>query len=382
MKKNTLLYLSFLICVCFYTPIFSAYFENVHKLNNSEIIFLFSVYTLSTFLFEIPTGFISDKIGESKALIIASLLTTISTFLFFLNGYIYFILSQFIYGIAQTFLSGSFESYIFKYCREEKLNYDKFLSQSYSLQWTAICFSFFICYFISKISLHFPFYLTFIFNILCVIYSLRLPTIKTTKINNISFKNVLFCFKDNFVLIYSCILGSLISALLIVGYQLFQILFSVKFENWTYNGLIYFVATLFAILSSSLYQKISNLIKSQKLFKYSLCITLSVIFILLNIVHNFSAIVLLVCSYRFLWGIISPFFTSVINNNIKNDEYRNTIFSVNSLLTNIISFAILYIFSFFNITVSLQFLILGIVIFIISMILIFKGKNEHLKNRL
>ena len=379
MKKNfcfCLYCMSFLLCLCFYTPIFAAYFEKCHHLDSSQIIILFSVYSFSTFLFEIPTGIIGDVLGEKTSLLMGAFLTIISTFLFLMNSFVYFVIAQIIYGMAQTFFSGSFESYAFKFCRQNNRDYDKTLSKLYSLQWCALCFSFALCFFFVRYSLVIPFYATIIANFLCLVSALLLPALNKVerRTDRMTFASFFSCFTENRQLLFICIIHSWFSMVLIVGYQLFQVLFSEKSFSADYNAVIYFFATLFAILGSFFYGKIN---KNQQVSKVllSICIILlALIFFFLFAVSYFFAILILVCLYRFVWGQISPLLTALMNKNIKSDSYRNTIFSFNSLVTNIFSTLLLYAFSF--IPVYRQFMILGfITLMLLSIVFFIKGEK-------
>lgn len=91
----------------------------------SIISLLFLSFMISKFIFEIPTGFISDMYGRKICGILGIIILLISYMLLLKNNIIYFFISFIIKGIGITFISGSFESiYIESLDKEELLKYN------------------------------------------------------------------------------------------------------------------------------------------------------------------------------------------------------------------------------------------------------------------
>ena len=69
-------------------------------------------------------------------------------------------------------------------------------------------------------------------------------------------------------------------------------------------------------------------------------------------VPTFTSIFLLVSGYRLIWGVTSPMFASMINESIEKDDYRNTVFSMISLVCNLGSSVLLFGFTIMNVNVK------------------------------
>ncbi|MGL1893252.1 MAG: MFS transporter [Spirochaetaceae bacterium] len=71
-------------------------------------------FSLSMFLFEIPSGYFSDKIGRKITIIVGLLFSTIGMYLFGLApGFWNFILAEVLLGIGSSFLSGTDSSLLY-----------------------------------------------------------------------------------------------------------------------------------------------------------------------------------------------------------------------------------------------------------------------------
>ena len=270
MTKIKIFLFSFLMSVCFYTPIFATYFENYHNMTNSQVTLLFFCYTLSVFIFEIPTGLLSDKIGEKKSLLIGSLLVCISTSFFLFGNFILIFIGELLFGISRTFFSGSFESYIFHYTKIYDEKYGNILSKAYTCQWIALCFSFIGCSIISKItSLRYVFFFTLSLNIFCLISSFFIPKIeKQNKSRYLNiFVNGIIDLKSNKQLLSSAIFNAFFLSFLICGYHIFQLYIEETslIKDVSLNGFIYFLGALFASMGSVLFEKKENKILSKKI---------------------------------------------------------------------------------------------------------------------
>lgn len=386
MKVNNKFYIfsfSFLIRVCFYTPIFAAFLSNTHNFTNSQITMLFAIFSIATFIFEIPTGIVSDVLGEKVSLIVASFLTGISTVLF-LQSNIYFVfLAEILLGISSTFISGTFESLLYKYCnRTPEIDCAQFISRAYSLQWIALIISFIGCSilmnFIDLINL---FWVTFIFNLIAIIISFKLPN-TSQKEKQKSKSLISSCLKQiisekNLKIIFMYNLS--IKAILISGYQIFQpYLSELKYDS-DYNGIIYFLGALIASMGSEIFGKLSSK-KSSKWILFFCSIILSIAMFGFSISYkNIVLLAFLLCLYRFAWGLSTPLLVVLSNKQLKNDDFRNTFFSIISLFTNLVVGLILFSFGIIKIHTSFNYGILAFFM-VIFLIFIYLSWNKELEN--
>jgi len=94
-------------------PVLIPFFNSL-GLNMEKIFILLSVFSISCFLFEVPSGYISDLLGRRKTLIISSILKGTGFSLFAVaNGFDLLIVAEIILGLAVSLSSGTDTSLIY-----------------------------------------------------------------------------------------------------------------------------------------------------------------------------------------------------------------------------------------------------------------------------
>ncbi|MBI9013398.1 MAG: hypothetical protein JEZ08_14285 [Clostridiales bacterium] len=74
----------------------------------SKILLLTSVASVTTVLFEVPTGAVSDRFGRKYSLLIGSVLSDLSLLIFIYGStFLYMIFSEVIFSIGMTFRSAT-----------------------------------------------------------------------------------------------------------------------------------------------------------------------------------------------------------------------------------------------------------------------------------
>ena len=388
-KTIRLFLFSFLLSVNFYTPVFASFFQVVHQLTSSEITLLFACASFSTFVFEIPTGLIGDRIGERTALMIGAGLTALSTFLFLVGNFPLLYIGEIIFAAGSTFFSGPFEALVYKYCMSSGNAdyYSKTISKVYSLQWFALCFSFIGCFLLTNIGgVSAPFYATLVFNVLTFLVAFAIPNLKGGNDNHpltILGKSVHSILKKR-NLGKVCLLDALVTMLLVCGYQILQNYLAESNFQMQYNGLLYFVAALVASCGSLFFDRLQTMIKSKRILAILCLALLAVCFFGLSAISNILGIILFVCGYRLVWGITSPMFAYLVNMCIQSDEYRDTVFSIISLITNLLGSVLLFIFGAVGLEARYNYVLLGIVAIALVVILFFtkwrQNRPEHMSN--
>lgn len=377
--KYSIYCFSFLVCVSFYTPVFASFFQAAHKLSNAQITTLFACGSLATFLFEIPTGMFGDRVGERASMIIGSGLTAVSTLLFIVGSTPLLYIGEIIFGISSTFFSGPFDAMLYHYCEryENKEDYSKIVSRSYSLQWLALCASFLGCSLLAASgNLAVPFYATLAVNVLLVMISVFLPQIKKQREKKPAFilHSAVRDLVQNRDLRRSCLLNASFSMLLVCGYQLLQPYLADSGMKASYNGWLYCMAALLGSCGSFFFERLEKIFRSKKILLLVCILLISGCFIGLANVSGVALIFLLVCCYRLVWGVTSPMFSYMVNNSISADEYRDTIFSVISLISNLLSSAFLFLLGFADLSSKANYWILGTVALVFTVIL-FLGRS-------
>lgn len=372
---NAILVFSFFMCVSFYTPIFASFFQTKQGFSGGQITILFALGSIAAFLFEIPTGVLGDKIGERESLMIGSCLTAVSTLLFIFGNMPLIYVGEIIFGMASTFFSGPFDAMLYQYCKNKNgpEDYGKIISKSYSLQWLALCVSFGGCSLLSQSgNLALPFYATVIANILAFISALYLPKIKKNENNDpiAIFSLAIDGLKKNQRLRNICLLNAWFTMLLVSGYQLLQPYLSGSDLDTSYNGFVYCIAALLASCGSFCFHKVQALHIPKKILLGTCFLLISCCYLGLAMTHNVLLVAGLICGYRLIWGITSPIFSYIVNNCIPSDAYRDTVFSVISLISNLMGSVFLMIIGLVDLPPNMTYYALAFIVILLCPIIL------------
>ena len=97
----------------FWQAIWFLFFQN--RLSAAEAILLYAIYDIGTTVLEVPSGYMSDRIGRRFTLIMSGLAGLIgATLLCFGNGFYVFALAQIFLGASTAFNSGTDSSLLFE----------------------------------------------------------------------------------------------------------------------------------------------------------------------------------------------------------------------------------------------------------------------------
>jgi MFS family permease len=120
MRRNITLYpwFKFVQQLLFWQATWFLYFEG--RLSASEAILLYVVADLSTTLLEVPSGYMSDRLGRRKTLLAAAVTYLLATGLLIVGeGFAQFALANILLGAAWAFASGTDSSLLFESLKAE-----------------------------------------------------------------------------------------------------------------------------------------------------------------------------------------------------------------------------------------------------------------------
>lgn len=120
MRRNITLYpwFKFLQSLTFWQATWFLYFES--NLSASEAILLYVVYDISTTVLEVPSGYMSDKLGRKLTLMAAAVSGLAAALLFIFAGdFVQFALANVLLGAAAAFNSGTDTSLLFESLKAE-----------------------------------------------------------------------------------------------------------------------------------------------------------------------------------------------------------------------------------------------------------------------
>ena len=110
-----------------YMPIIGLYYSE-HGLNASDLFVLQAAYSLSSGVFEIPSGYMADVVGRKKTIVLGSTMGAFGFFIYTIfPGFWFFLVAEIIMGIGQSFISGADSAMLYDSLKHSK-SQDKYIS--------------------------------------------------------------------------------------------------------------------------------------------------------------------------------------------------------------------------------------------------------------
>ncbi len=334
-----LLYLiSFLSNSYFWWSIWLLYY--LRFTDNTGVGLLIAITTITTVLFEMPTGAIADIIGQKRSLTIAFILVAIGEAIMGGSiGLATVIVSIFLIGIGHTFSSGSFEAIIYDTLKENHLEktYQKILAHTRSISSITYIFASILGGFLYAINPRIPFFLTSAFFLVAALISLKLKEPATAKRENkVSLKNTFVQLEHGVKHLMAKSFRSisigliLIGIFAVIGYELIDDYVTVKsIINPEYLGFAYAGISLVAAIASQLIPKITKRFGNiRTLILVSIIIALTLIFTpMLGAIFALVFVYLRVAGQVFAGNISS----TLINDNTPSEDRATTLSTFNMI---------------------------------------------------
>lgn len=290
---------------------------------------------------------------------------------------------EFIFALSSACFSGADITLLVDNSDKEK--FEKLMSNYVSTLWAGLLFAFLCSSIISCIfDYKDVFWVTLFFNFILVLVACFRNSRKTkVKITSFDiYKNVVKSVKYNRDLKFWGIAYAFIMCVLSTEYLLIQPLFNETNSNTVYNGIIYTIFTLSALISSKIYDKFGARITDKKkllrlLMIILLLLTASVSVTVFEKHKKILLFIIIFTLYRFIWGIVEVLLEARINYYIENDNGRTTILSIVSLLTNVFASLVLLIISTAKMNMFISYIFLSILIFTFIVFTVRFENNEH-----
>ncbi|OED34053.1 hypothetical protein AB832_08095 [Flavobacteriaceae bacterium (ex Bugula neritina AB1)] len=364
-------------------PFFSIYLSQ-KGISEKDIILFFSIYPISILILEIPAGLVSDFFGNLKSLRLGKFITLIATaiFIYFDNIFSLF-LCQILWALGDSMISGSDQSFFYRRCKDKKINYEQFSKTSSSFVWMGICISFAASYLFSSLNIEYVFYCFLFISLVSFIITIIINDncISENKEKNKSIASVFGSIANNMKsknLSLFIIISSLTISFLSSVYLLIQPLMEEINISGDKNGIYYFIATLFAFIApklSFIYNKF-NLKSNISFIMFNMLV--SVCIFIISFSGSVFYFILSFSLFRFMWGLAYPIINININDMVKDEDSRATVFSFYSMSCNLIQFLIIFLVSIKDADVSNSIFIISVFLFIINILLILLIKTFKL----
>ena len=363
-----------------YLPYIVYYFQYI-GFNLTKIAILFAVKNLTQIILEIPTGYIADRIGKVKTLVISLILEIIGlVIILYSTSYSAIIISHIILGAGFAMFSGADSALVYESLK--KLNLQKQFKKIYGRCNGIGEFSIIISTIVGSLIIEQGLEITIIISIIALIIgTIVTATIKEPykiKTNKIKVK-----IKNEFINLYNIVKESLynskirsifIYSFFIMGLSNIIFVYYQPYFNET-NVPLFYYGIIFAFLSIITAIVNFNIEFIEK--KLGVYRTLIFMPILLGLSYLFSGYFFIQLGFLFfilreiVRGLSIPVITDYTNNLIKGENKRATILSIGGMFSRL-GFAILaLIFGLFsdNYGLSLTFIYTGVAILLFTIIL-------------
>ncbi len=358
-------------------PFWALFLEDVYAFSDQNIIFFFSIYSITIALSELPAGLLSDRLKAKKSMILATALKTCSMLILLLSDNHFMpYLSQVVFALGESFSSGSRDVLAYRYAEAKQKDYVTFTAFLSKINILGIVIAFIVG------SLSFRFGFTVMARLNAIAYAISFISIifihyeEETITSRHQVRNCIKELNHNHPLVRVLLLTALISALLNVVFSLIQPLLSEAGLSGTSNGYLYAFVTSFAILGSHIAPKLSKKLNN----KFNMMILLLIMIALMSIyffeMKTILSLIICFILFRITLGVSLPFAASEINLAIKEENIRASIFSLRSLLLNIIQAIVLFSLSLIKTSTRYRYLTL-LVLAVIAMILVLISKRKE-----
>lgn len=324
----------------FYVPVLTIFLNS--ELNNLLYVsILFSAKSITVFLLEIPTGYISDHISRKRSIIIGTILYIVSMLIFVIcPNFVFLFIAQVIFGVAETLSSGSDQALFFDNFRHigKEDYYQKYYANLTFVSMIIVCTSFVLggmAYSFNKKSV---FLLTAIFMAISMVFLIPLKEYpyKTDELEaKLSISSLLEKAKlirhESMWFKFFLFFGSIAEAAILSVYlYLIPIMLQKAQVPSKYFGIIYAVSAILYGLGTKMTSFFAKFIKNIMLP----LILISMLFMVLGGVNSVYFIILSVGVFRLLWGGFDLIFRTRLNSELKNSSIRATSISISNSITN------------------------------------------------
>jgi len=368
-----------------FVAVLGAYYLTIPYVTPKTIGVILLVGSLSGFLFEIPSGYVSDKIGHKYALIIARVLMLLSTIFFLIASDVTFLaIGAIFFSASAAFQSGTGSAFMHETLKGLKREHDyaRVMGKISSIGFAVpIIFMVFVPFLVS-VSYKIPFLISLVVDVIGLLaaISLTVPPIPQEHIKEIgitNFKQVLqegYRFNFFSIALFSGIIsGTLFS---IGGFRApYQAFLEIPV---IWYGVFFGVGRVFASLMLAYSGKIKKYISFLSFCKFQLIIY-TILILVLGIISSWWIIVIaFIFINAFQWGL-SKIDEGYQLGIIKSSKFKATLLSTGSQIDQAIAAISSFGIGFMIEHASYQygFLFFGIIFFVILFTLYLYIARRH-----
>jgi len=356
-----------------FVAVLGAYYLTIPGVTPKIIGLILLIGSLAGFLFEIPSGYMSDKIGHKLTLVISRVLMLLSTFFFLIASNITFLVIGAIFlSAGAAFHSGTGSAFMHETLRalKREQDYPSVMGKISSIGFAVPIVFTVLIPFLVEVSYKAPFLIALIIDLIGLLaaISLTIPTVSQEQVEEIGATNFKKVLKEGYRLNFFSIalFSGIISGILFsVGG------FRAPYQDFLdipviWYGVFFGIGRVFASLILAYSGKIKNRLTLSTFYGYQLIIYAFLIFLLGLIANWWVAVTAFIVINAFQWGL-SKIDEGYQLDIIKSSKFKATLLSVGSQIDQSVSAVFSFGLGFMIELVSYQsgFFYLGIIFLVI-----------------
>lgn len=373
-----------------FVAILGAYYLTIPGVTPKGMGLILLLGSLAGFIFEIPSGYVSDKIGHKAALVLSRILALISTLLFLLaNNIVFLILASIFLSVSHAFHSGTGSAFIHETLRglRRENDYAQVMGKVGAIGFAVPIVLTVITPFLVSVSFKTPFLIALIIDLIGVLVALSLttPAISQEEIDEIRLTNFRQVMGEGYRLnffafaIFSGVMSGILFSLGIfrAAYQLFLEVPVIWY------GVFFGVGRVFASIMLAYSGKLKEKTSIFSFYRFELILFLLLILSLGFVANRQLVVLIFIVINAFQWGL-SRIDNSYLIDLIKTSKFKATLLSTRSQIDLIVA-----AFASFSLglmidkwSYSTSFLFIGIALAVILLPLYLYITKKHPQSRL
>lgn len=330
----------FFSSLVFYAPV-ALLIRTSRGVSISEFFILQAILSFGIFIFEIPFGMITDKIGYKNSIIISHFSMLLARIiLLFSFSFEFFVLESILEAVGFAFASGTIIGYEYEIIGEENFAVESSILGNYST--VGFIVSTISFYFMNKyFGQNFLIIFTIISTFISFLFTLFLEKEKgfekdDTKLN---FKSIL----NKYLIIFMLFNGMISITFILINFFYVVILQNINLSE-NYMTFVILLYSVIGLLSPKIIKMFGEVKLKRNLFIF---LTMSSVLLMSLILIKNIFVILPMIFLPMLIGIVETYFSKVENRYVDslNDKNRATILSTFSMGANVVDFGFLFVSS-------------------------------------
>ena len=360
-----------------FVAILGAYYLTIPDVNAAGVGIILLAGSLAGFVFEIPSGYVSDKIGHKQALVISRIVILLSTILFLVaNNIIFLILAGIALSTGIAFHSGTGSAFMHETLRglQREKDYASVMGKISSIGFAVPIVFMVLVPFLVSISFKLPFAIALIVDLVGLFAAIALvtPAVPQEEIKEIGVTNFRQVLREGYHLnfftfaLFSGIIGGVLFG--VGGFRApYQTFLEIPV---IWYGVFFGIGRAFASLMLAYSGRIRAITTIYSFYKFQLILYTFFILILATISTWWIVVIAFIIINAFQWGL-SKVDNSYMMDIISPSKFKATLLSTHAQIEHIVAAVASFGVGFAIERVSYQsgFLYLGIGFFVILMLL-------------